>query len=107
MQGHLDFWDTLLERHRWLLIDSCASGGRRNDLETMRRSVPLHYTDFGYGLHPVKLDFQQTMYEWLPVLQRDNGNPGTWPKPRRPASTPPKRTASPFIAHWLPCSGRP
>jgi alpha-galactosidase len=69
VQGHLDFWDTLLERHRWLLIDSCASGGRRNDLETMRRSVPLHYTDFGYGQHPVKLDFQQTMYEWLPYFK--------------------------------------
>lgn len=69
VQGHLDFWDALLERHRWLLIDSCASGGRRNDLETMRRSVPLHFTDFGYGLHAVKLDFQQTMYEWLPYFK--------------------------------------
>jgi alpha-galactosidase len=69
VQGHLDFWDSLLERHRWLLIDSCASGGRRNDLETMRRSVPLHFTDFGYGLHPVKLDFQRTMYEWLPYFK--------------------------------------
>lgn len=29
-----------------MLIDSCASGGRRNDLETMRRSVPLWRTDF-------------------------------------------------------------
>ncbi|HXW80242.1 MAG TPA: alpha-galactosidase [Acidimicrobiales bacterium] len=69
VQGHLRFWDTLLERHRGLLIDSCASGGRRNDLETMRRSVPLHFTDFGYGLHPVKLDFEQTMYEWLPYFK--------------------------------------
>ncbi len=69
VQGHLQFWDTLLERHRWLLIDSCASGGRRNDLETMRRSVPLHFTDFGYGLHPVKLDFHRTMYEWLPYFK--------------------------------------
>jgi alpha-galactosidase len=69
VQGHLGFWDALLERHRWLLIDSCASGGRRNDLETMRRSVPLHFTDFGYGMHPVKLDFHRTMYEWLPYFK--------------------------------------
>ena len=27
-----------------MLIDSCASGGRRNDLETMRRSIPLWLT---------------------------------------------------------------
>jgi len=39
--GYLAYWDELLRRHPGLLIDSCASGGRRNDLETMRRSVPL------------------------------------------------------------------
>ena len=70
VQGYLEFWDTLLARHKDILIDSCASGGRRNDLETMRRSVPLHFTDFGYGLHPVKLDFQRTMHEWLPYFNQ-------------------------------------
>ena len=49
VQGYLRFWDTLLERNPGLWIDSCASGGRRNDLETMRRGVPLHPTDYGYG----------------------------------------------------------
>jgi alpha-galactosidase len=29
-----------------LRIDSCASGGRRNDLETMRRAVPLWRSDY-------------------------------------------------------------
>ncbi len=69
VQGYLAFWDQLLERHPALLIDSCASGGRRNDLETMRRSVPLHYTDWGYGQHPTKLDFHRTMFEWLPYFK--------------------------------------
>jgi alpha-galactosidase len=69
VQGYLAFWDALLDRHPGLLIDSCASGGRRNDLETMRRSVPLHYTDYGYGEHAVKLDFHRTMYEWLPYFR--------------------------------------
>ena len=69
VQGYLAFWDELLERRPGLLIDSCASGGRRNDLETMRRSVPLHYTDWGYGLHPTKLDFHRTMFEWLPYFK--------------------------------------
>jgi alpha-galactosidase len=69
VQGYLAFWDELLERHPGLLIDSCASGGRRNDLETMRRSVPLHYTDWGYGQHPTKLDFHRTMFEWLPYFK--------------------------------------
>ncbi len=69
VQGYLEFWDQLLERHPGLFIDSCASGGRRNDLETMRRSVPLHYTDWGYGQHPTKLDFHHTMFEWLPYFK--------------------------------------
>jgi alpha-galactosidase len=46
VEGHLAYWDELLRRHPNLLIDSCASGGRRNDLETMRRSVPLWRTDW-------------------------------------------------------------
>jgi alpha-galactosidase len=68
-QGYLAFWDELLERHPGLIIDSCASGGRRNDLETMRRSVPFHYSDYGYGLHPIKVDFQRTLFEWLPYFK--------------------------------------
>ncbi len=32
-----------------MLIDSCASGGRRNDLETLRRSVPLLRSDYQFG----------------------------------------------------------
>jgi len=46
VQGYLEFWDTLLRDHPHLLIDSCASGGRRNDLETVRRSVPLLRSDY-------------------------------------------------------------
>lgn len=46
VQGFLEFWDTLLRDHPHLMIDSCGSGGRRNDLETMRRSVPLLRSDY-------------------------------------------------------------
>ncbi|HWE63530.1 MAG TPA: alpha-galactosidase [Chloroflexota bacterium] len=69
VQGYLQFWDDLLARNPGLWIDSCASGGRRNDLETMRRSVPLHYTDYGYGIHPVKLAFHHTLYAWIPYFK--------------------------------------
>ena len=69
VQGYLRFWDDLLARNTGLWIDSCASGGRRNDLETMRRSVPLHYSDHGYGDHHVKLAFHRTLYEWLPYFK--------------------------------------
>jgi len=69
VQGYLQFWDDLLARHPGLWIDSCASGGRRNDLETLRRSVPLHYTDYGYGNHAVKLAFHHTLYAWIPYFR--------------------------------------
>jgi len=44
--GYLAYWDELRRRHPGMLIDSCASGGRRNDLETMRRAIPLWRTDY-------------------------------------------------------------
>ena len=46
VEGYLALWDELLRRHPGLWIDTCASGGRRNDLETLRRSVPLLRSDF-------------------------------------------------------------
>jgi alpha-galactosidase len=46
--GYLAYWDESRRRHPNLLIDTCASGGRRNDLETLRRSVPLWRSDFAY-----------------------------------------------------------
>jgi alpha-galactosidase len=69
VQGYLQYWDELLRRNPGLWIDSCSSGGRRNDMETMRRSVPLHYTDYGYGTHPVKLAFHHTLYQWIPYFK--------------------------------------
>lgn len=39
-------WDRLRERFPELLIDNCASGGRRIDIETLRRSVPLFRSDY-------------------------------------------------------------
>ncbi|MBI4606205.1 MAG: alpha-galactosidase [Planctomycetes bacterium] len=44
--GYLAYWDELRRRHPDLLIDSCASGGHRNDLETLRRAVPLLRSDY-------------------------------------------------------------
>ena len=49
--GYLAYWDDLRRRHPNMLIDTCASGGRRNDIETLRRSVPLLRSD--YILEPV------------------------------------------------------
>ncbi|MDQ1285700.1 MAG: Alpha-galactosidase, partial [Thermodesulfobacteriota bacterium] len=49
IEGLYTFWDELLARNPGLIIDNCASGGRRIDLETSSRSVPLWRTDYNYG----------------------------------------------------------
>lgn len=69
IRGYLRFWDDLLERCPGLIIDSCSSGGRRNDIETIKRSVPLHYSDYGYGIPKSKTAFMHTMFEWMPYFK--------------------------------------
>lgn len=51
VEAYFRYWDALQSRHPGMLIDSCASGGRRNDLETLRRAVPLLRSD--YIMEPV------------------------------------------------------
>jgi alpha-galactosidase len=43
--GLYRFWDTLRERFPDMLIDNCASGGRRIDFETNSRSICLYRSD--------------------------------------------------------------
>jgi len=43
--GFLSYFDELLKRNPGMPIDNCASGGRRNDVETLRRSLPLLRSD--------------------------------------------------------------
>jgi alpha-galactosidase len=45
IEGLYTMWDELLVRHKNLYIDNCASGGRRIDLETVSRSIPLWRSD--------------------------------------------------------------
>lgn len=57
VEGHYALWDELRARHPGLWIDNCASGGRRIDLETLMRSVPLWRSDTGCG--PGHADWDQ------------------------------------------------
>lgn len=50
--GYLKFWDDLHAEHPGMLFDTCASGGRRNDLETLRRGIPLLRSDYQKPQHP-------------------------------------------------------
>ena len=65
VQGYLAYWDALRRRHPQLRIDSCASGGRRDDLETMRRSVPLIRSD--HLFEPVSQQCHHRQFaQWIP-----------------------------------------
>ena len=44
--GLYEMWDEILYRFPKLWIDNCASGGRRIDLETNRRSLPMWRSDY-------------------------------------------------------------
>jgi alpha-galactosidase len=62
VEGHYAMWDALIARHPGLWIDNCASGGRRIDLETIMRSVPLWRSDTCGASRP---DWDQTQTQGL------------------------------------------
>jgi alpha-galactosidase len=73
IQGYLAYWDELQRRHPGLRIDTCASGGRRLDLESLRRSGGPHtrsdYIAFPGGLTNTEAGNQGQTYglsKWLP-----------------------------------------
>jgi len=45
MEGLYRMWDDILKANPKLFIDNCAGGGRRIDVETMSRSIPLWRSD--------------------------------------------------------------
>jgi len=70
IEGLYAFWDELLRRHPGLIIDNCASGGRRLDLETCSRSIPLWRSDWQCGPHfdPVGCQVEgMGLNYWLPL----------------------------------------
>lgn len=46
VEGLYKLWDDLRERVPGLMIDNCASGGRRLELETLKRSIVLWRSDY-------------------------------------------------------------
>ncbi len=64
--GFLGYFDELVRRHPGLLIDSCASGGRRVDLETLRRSITVTRSD--YWAEPTGVqNLTHGLAPWLPL----------------------------------------
>ena len=67
VEGLLGYWDALRERHPMLRIDICSGGGSRNELETLRRAVPLWRSDYAYETTGMQtLTYGMAM--WIPFF---------------------------------------
>lgn len=69
--GEYKYLDALTEKIPGLLIDNCASGGRRLDLEMTRRSIPIWRSDYNCASHPDLYEATQSqtlgLSCWLPL----------------------------------------
>lgn len=68
--AHYQMWDDIiactLSYGGCGFVDSCASGGGRNDLESMRRGVPLLRSDSDRTSTALRLSMTSTFNKWLP-----------------------------------------
>ncbi len=81
IEGLYAFWDALLERHQGLIIDNCSSGGRRIDLETISRSIPLWRSDYQCfpNFDPIGMQGQtQGLSLWVPLSTGCCDRPDTY-----------------------------
>ena len=67
-RGYWSLWDKLIARYPNMMIDDCAAGGGRNDIDSMRRAVPLHKTDHDYTNQNDKQSMHQSLFGWLPYF---------------------------------------
>ena len=70
IMGMYDLWDGLLHKHPGLLIDNCASGGRRFDIETLKRSIPFFRSDYicNYTADPEVIQVENNASRYFPYI---------------------------------------
>jgi alpha-galactosidase len=70
IDGHYKLWDSIIECTLSYggcgFVDSCASGGGRNDLESMRRGVPLLRSDADRTSTSLRLSMTTAFNKWIP-----------------------------------------
>ena len=65
--------DAIIEKYGFF-IASCVSGGGRNHLKSMKRGVPLHYTDWFNGNHEdynMKGKNTQVLFKWFLYIKKE------------------------------------
>lgn len=70
IQGHYALWDGIIEfcrkNGKCTFLDSCASGGGRNDIESLRRSIPLMRSDYDRTTVAMRLHQSAGFNKWVP-----------------------------------------
>ncbi len=70
IQGHYKLWDGIIDfcakNGKCTFVDSCASGGGRNDIESMRRGFPLMRSDYDRTTSSMRLSQSSTFCKWIP-----------------------------------------
>ena len=70
IQGHYALWDSILAycaaNNKCTYIDNCASGGGRNDIESLRRSLPFMRSDADRTTTALRLAMSSTFNKWIP-----------------------------------------
>lgn len=71
INGHYLMWDDIirctLSYDGCGFVDSCASGGGRNDIESLRRGVPLLRSDADRMGTALRLSMNITFNKWIPM----------------------------------------
>ena len=70
IQGHYALWDGIIDycakNGKCTYIDNCASGGGRNDIESLRRSMPFLRSDADRTTTALRLSMSSTFNKWIP-----------------------------------------
>ena len=70
IQGHYELWDRIIDfcarNGKCTFIDNCASGGGRNDIESLRRSLPFMRSDADRTTTALRLSMTTSYNRWIP-----------------------------------------
>ena len=76
IDAHYRMWDEIiactLSYGGCGFVDSCASGGGRNDLESLRRGVPLLRSDADRTTTALRLSMTTSFNRWIPMCGANN-----------------------------------
>lgn len=68
--GHYKLWDRIIAycaaAGKCTYVDSCASGGGRNDIESLRRGIPFMRSDADRTTSSLRLSMSASFNRWIP-----------------------------------------